>query len=167
MKNKLLILGSGGHGRVVADVAERSNIFQEISFLDNDFLTFNGRKLVNSKKVIGEISEQNIQKYSSEFTYAFVGIGDIRSRMKWLKIINNIGLNIPTIVDPSAEISKYALLEKGSFINTNVVIQCNTKIEFGSILYPLSPNCIGKLMLAKVAIGVSVYGCVFGSKCSA
>ena len=61
MKNKLLILGSGGHGRVVADVAERSNIFQEISFLDNDFLTFNGRKLVNSKKVIGEISEQNIQ----------------------------------------------------------------------------------------------------------
>ena len=134
MKYKLLILGSGGHGKVVADVAEKSNLFQEISFLDNDFLTFNGRKLVNSKKVIGEISEQNIQKYSSEFTDAFVGIGDNRIRMKWLKIINKIGLNIPTIVDPSAEISKYASLEKGSFINTNVVIQCNTKIEFGSIL---------------------------------
>ena len=134
MKYKLLILGSGGHGKVVADVAEKSNLFQEISFLDNNFLNSNSPKLVNSKKVIGEISEQNIQKYSSEFTHAFVGIGDNRIRIKWLKKINDIGLNIPTIVDPSAEISKYASLEKGSFINANVVIQCNTKIEFGSIL---------------------------------
>ena len=31
-------------------------------------------------------------------------------------------------------ISKYAFLEKGSFINTNVVIQCNVKVKSGCIL---------------------------------
>ncbi len=134
MKKKLLILGSGGHGRVVADVAEKSNLFQEISFLDNNFLSFNISKSANSKKVIGEISKQNIEKYSSEFTHAFVGIGDNKVRIKWLKEILNFNYIIPIIIDPSAEISKYTEIEKGCFINTNVVIQCNTKIKFGAIL---------------------------------
>ena len=134
MKNKLLILGSGGHGKVVADVAEKTNFFQEISFLDNTFSDSNFSKSVNSKKVIGEISKINIENYSSDFSHAFVGIGDNKIRNNWLKILGTLNFEIPTIIDPSAEISKYALLEKGCFINTNVVIQCNTRIKFGSIL---------------------------------
>ena len=134
MKNKLLIIGSGGHGRVVADVAEKSNNFKEISFLDNTFLNSNFSKSVNFKKVIGEISIRSIEKYSSEFSHAFVGIGDNKIRIKWLKILEMMNFQIPTIIDPTAEISKYAILDKGSFINTNVVIQCNAKIQFGSIL---------------------------------
>lgn len=134
MKSKLLIIGSGGHGKVVADVAEKTKLFQEISFLDNTFLNNNFSKSVNSKKVIGEISEKNIKKYSSDFSHAFVGIGDNKIRNNWLKILETMNFEIPTIIDPSAEISKYAVLEKGSFINTNVVIQCNVRIQFGSIL---------------------------------
>ena len=134
MKNKLLILGSGGHGRVVADVAEKTKFFQEISFLDNNFLNNNFSKSVNSKKVIGEISKSSIKKYSSEFSHAFVGIGDNIMRINWFKILETMNFEIPTIIDPSAEISKYAVLERGAFINTKVVVQCNAKIKFGSIL---------------------------------
>lgn len=134
MKKKLLILGCGGHGRVVADVAEKCKEYEEIAFLDNNFLNSNFSKIINSKKVIGEISKENIEKFSSIFSHLFIGIGDNKLRIKWLNIINKMGLKIPTIIDPSAQISKYANLEKGSFINTNVVIQCNSKIKFGSIL---------------------------------
>ena len=134
MKNKLLILGSGGHGRVVADVAEKTNQFEEISFLDNNFLSSHIQKSANSKTLIGEISKRSIEKYSSEFSYAFVGIGDNKIRIKWLKILDKMNFQIPIIIDPSAEISRYAEIERGSFINTNVVIQCNVKIQFGSIL---------------------------------
>ena len=134
MKNKLLILGSGGHGRVIADVAEKTKLFHDISFLDNNFLNSDFSKSTNSKKVIGEISKLNIEKYSSEFSHAFVGIGDNKIRINWFKILETMNFEIPTIIDPSAEISKYAELERGSFINTNVVIQCNSKIKFGSIL---------------------------------
>ena len=134
LKNKLLILGSGGHGRVVADVAEKTKLFHDISFLDNNFLNIDSSKSINSKKVIGEISKLNIEKYSSDFSHAFVGIGDNKIRIKWLKVLEMMNFQIPTIIDPTAEISKYATLEKGSFINTNVVIQCNVKIQFGSIL---------------------------------
>ena len=134
MKKKLLILGCGGHGRVVADVAEKCNEYEEISFLDNNYLNSNFSKIINSKKVIGEISKENIEKFSTKFSHIFLGIGDNKLRIKWLNIINKMGFKIPIIIDPSAEISKYANLEKGSFINTNVVIQCNSKIKFGSIL---------------------------------
>ena len=32
---ELIILGAGGHGRVVADIAMKSNIYEKISFLDD------------------------------------------------------------------------------------------------------------------------------------
>ena len=34
---KLLIIGAGGHGRVVADSAESTKKYQEIAFLDDCF----------------------------------------------------------------------------------------------------------------------------------
>ncbi len=134
MNSKLLILGYGGHGSVVADVAEKAYQFKEISFLDDKFLKINSKKSINSRKVLGEISLGNIEKFSSEFSHAFIGIGDNKLRIKWLKKIIKMGFIIPTIIDPSAEISKYAFLEQGSFINTNVVIQCNVKVKSGCIL---------------------------------
>ncbi|MER2000634.1 MAG: acetyltransferase, partial [Lysinibacillus sp.] len=36
MKNKLLIIGASGHGKVVADIALNVGEWEEISFLDDD-----------------------------------------------------------------------------------------------------------------------------------
>ena len=36
MKNKLIIIGAGGHGRVVADVAMSLNRWEDIVFLDDN-----------------------------------------------------------------------------------------------------------------------------------
>ena len=80
--------------------------------MDNNFLNSNFSKSVNSKKVIGEISKSNIKKYSSEFSHAFVGIGDNKIRINWLKILETLNFEIPTIIDPSAEISKYAIRKR-------------------------------------------------------
>ena len=134
MSKKLLILGSGGNGRVIADVAEKYNEFEEIAFLDKNFLNSNYSKNINSRKLIGDISRDTINKYSQEFTHAFVSIGDNKIRIKWLKELLKFDFIIPKICDPSAEISKYAEIDQGCFINTNVVIQCNARVDFGTIL---------------------------------
>lgn len=134
MNKKLLILGSGGNGRVIADVAEKCNEFDEISFLDKKFLTNNFSKNINSRKLIGDITEETIKKFSKEFTHAFVSIGDNKIRLKWLKELLKFDFIIPVICDPSAQISKYAEIDQGCFINTNVVVQCNSRVNFGSIL---------------------------------
>ena len=36
MKNKLLIIGASGHGKVVADIALKMNKWNAIEFLDDD-----------------------------------------------------------------------------------------------------------------------------------
>jgi hypothetical protein len=36
MKNKLIIIGASGRGKVVADIALKMNIWESIEFLDDD-----------------------------------------------------------------------------------------------------------------------------------
>ncbi len=131
---ELLILGCGGHGRVIADVVEKNNNYSSIFFLDNKIESSNKFKNTFNRNIIGDISLDNLRKFSNKFTDAFVGIGDNKVRIKWLEELQKLGYIIPTIIDPSAEISRYAELGKGCFINTNVVIQCNTRIDSGCII---------------------------------
>ena len=84
---KLLILGCGGHGKVVADAAEKTNEYEKISFLDD--------KITESKtnfkeNIIGVISETNLKKFAEEFSDTFVGIGDNEIRIKWLKKLKHL-----------------------------------------------------------------------------
>ena len=134
MEKKLLILGCGGHGKVVADVAEKCAHFKEISFLDKKGLGKYSNNKFFDNKIIGDINEENIGKFSQIYTHFFVGIGDNKVRIKWLKIIKKMNIKITKIIDPSAEISKYSQIDEGTFINRNVVIQCDSKIKSGSIL---------------------------------
>ena len=131
---RILIIGCGGHGKVVADAAEETNYYEKISFLDNNLEQLNKYQTNFNKNIIGDISKENIIKFSELFSHAFVGIGDNKMRMQWLKEIKTIGMQIPNIIHPSAQISKYVELEYGSFINANVVIQCNTIIKHGCII---------------------------------
>lgn len=131
---KLLILGCGGHGRVVADAAEKTNEYEEISFLDDEIDNITESKTNFQENIIGVISEKNLKKFAEEFSDTFVGIGDNKIRIKWLKKIAEFGMKIPNIIHPSAQVSKYVDLGYGCFINTNVVIQCDSKINSGCII---------------------------------
>lgn len=131
---KLLIIGCGGHGKVVAEAAEKTNIYENISFLDNKKDKLNQDQTTFTKNIIGEISKANINKFSEYYSHFFVGIGDNNIRFSLLKEIKRIGINIPNIIHPSAQISKYVQLGHGCFINTNAVIQCNSIINSGCII---------------------------------
>ena len=71
----ILILGAGGHGRVVAETAEACG-YEKISFLDD-----------HSETAIGKIGE--LQQFVKDYEFAFVGIGNNRlresSRNAWRK----------------------------------------------------------------------------------
>ena len=131
---KLLILGCGGHAKVVADAAEMSNEYQDISFLDQKNKTSKEFNTSFHQKIIGDLSESNIEHFSSDFSHAFVGIGDNFTRVRWLNKLHNLGFKIPNIIHPNAQISKYVEIGFGTFINANAVLQCNVKINSGCII---------------------------------
>lgn len=123
MKDCLLILGAGGYGRVVADTAQRQTKWRTVAFLD-DQLPLNTS--VGPWAVVGRISE--LEQFPGKFGHAVVAIGDGRKRLHELDRLERAGFSIPSVVDPSAQISSYATLGPGS------VVIAQAAINFGAVL---------------------------------
>ncbi len=124
---KLLIIGSGGHGRVIADIAMQLKRWKEIAFLDDD----ENIKSSMGFRVIGKSYEalNFIQEYD-----LFVAIGNRVIREKMHQKIKAEGCIMPTLVHPSAIIGTQVQIGEGTVIMAGVVINCCSKIGDGCIL---------------------------------
>ncbi|MFD6443001.1 acetyltransferase [Peribacillus sp. NPDC060186] len=127
MKNKLLIIGASGHGKVVADIALKMNKWASIAFLDDDASIKSSMGI----EVIGKSAEAltHINSYD-----IFVGIGNNSKREKIQKKLENEGASIPSLIHPSAVIGEQVELESGTVVMAGVVINCCTKIGKGCII---------------------------------
>ncbi|WP_336802185.1 acetyltransferase [Kaistia sp. MMO-174] len=126
-KGRLLLLGAGGHGRVVADIAEASG-WQDVSFLDDRWPQL-AQNLAWS--VIGKVDE-GIESLGG--AAAFVTIGDNRSRLRLLRRLMATGATIPVLVHPSAVVSRHAVLGAGSVVMPNAVVNAGAVIGDGVIV---------------------------------
>ncbi len=120
MKRSLLIIGAGGHGKVVAEVA-RDCGYEEIAFLDD-----------NSNEAIGKISE--MQKFSSLYKEAFVAIGNNQVRGEIISRLENEGYEIPVLMHPTAYISRTAKIQSGSVVEPKAIVNTNAEISEGCII---------------------------------
>ena len=111
----LLIIGTGGQGKVVLDCAESQ--YEKITFMTNDL---NAQKI----KDYPIIFEQNIKpEYILEnFDEIIVAIGDNKARLKLTKKYISAGIKIATIIHPNASVSKYATIDRGTVICANTAI---------------------------------------------
>ena len=127
MKN-LLILGAGGHGKVVSEIALLSKEWESIAFLDD-------RKSIDNASNIPVIGE--FDDYSSlinKYKYAFVAIGDNKLRSIWIERLSREGFIIPVLVHPFSSISKSSIIGAGSVVMAGAVINANTQIGRGCII---------------------------------
>lgn len=124
----LAILGASGHGKVVADAAERTG-WDSIYFFDDAWpeLMANGYW-----PVIGSSEEllHNLQNYDG----IVVGVGDNRIRHQKLQTLKAAGANIVSVVHPAAAISPYAELGIGSVVFANAVINAGAVVAPGAII---------------------------------
>jgi len=125
-KEKLLIIGASGHGKVVADIALRMNRWNYIAFLDD--------KVLNSSMTIDVIG-----KSSDAFTYCkdydiFVAIGNNTIRETIQTELELAGATIPILIHPNAILGEQVEIAIGSVIMAGVVINCCSKIGKGCII---------------------------------
>jgi len=125
---RLVILGAGGHGRVVADCASATDKYQEIVFLDDCLPQRNQ----NAHWSIIDTPD-NWQKYrtQSEFIVAF---GQNALRKKFTQEITNEQGKLATIIHPTAVVSNQVSIGKGTVIFANVTINFGVTIGDGCIL---------------------------------
>ena len=109
--NRLVIIGAGGHGRVIADNALK-NGYNEICFVDDsatgDCIGF---------PIVGVIGD--VEKLNDGKTDFIIGIGNNATR----KIIaEKFDVNWVSLVHPSAQLAFNARIGKGTVVMANAVV---------------------------------------------
>ncbi|WXR63025.1 acetyltransferase [Peptostreptococcaceae bacterium AGR-M142] len=127
MKDKLIIIGASGHGKVVADIAIKINKWQNIAFLDDD----ESIKTSMGLEVIGKTADAFKYKDDADF---FVAIGSNTTREKIQEKFMHEGLNIVSLLHPSAVIGTDVELGIGTVVMAGVVINSSTRIGDGCII---------------------------------
>ena len=128
MKEKLLLVGSGGLGRVVLEHALKE---YDCSFVDDGYSIGDS---VCGASIVGHISD--IDMLYSNYKNLFVSIGDNSLREKIYDRAEKIGYSFPNIIHSSVYISPFARIGKGCLFLNNVVIQNGSSVGNGVILNP-------------------------------
>lgn len=119
-KNKmkrLVILGSGGYGRTVYDVAEQ--LGYSITVLDD------------SDK---EHPLDSFSLYIDNGTQFIPAFGNNEFRLQWLKRIDEARGNLATLIHPSAYVSPKVHISEGCVILPGAIINTGTRIGKGCII---------------------------------
>jgi len=127
--SQLLILGAGGQGKVLAEVAEASGNWNSIAFLDDRHATLNGTL---RWPVLDGVRHAN--RFISSYSHAIVAVGDSTMRLGWLTMLASSGFEIPRLAHPTAWISPSARLGAGCVVMANATVQADTMIGQGSII---------------------------------
>ena len=126
---RLLIIGAGGHGAVVAESALSSEQWREIAFLDDRFPSLND---VFGFPVIG-VTAALIECLSDDSEFV-VAIGDNDVRLRYQSAIESGGGRMATVVDPSAVVSQSSQIGHGSVIMATCVINARSVLGRGVII---------------------------------
>ena len=127
MIGSLLILGAGGHGRVVADAAAAAG-WSPVAFLDDDASAAAGTRW----EILGPLD--SLPAKAKSYDGVIVAIADATRRDALLIDIDMAGLPIATIIAPSATVSPSASLAPGCMILAGAVVQIGAQLEVGCIV---------------------------------
>ena len=120
---KLAIIGCGGHGKVVADIAEK--LGYDVSFFDDD------SEKQKKNTVLGNFKSL---LSNNDFENCFVAIGDNKIRSEHLYKLKEASKKMLSLIDPSAIIAKDVLIGNGSVIMPNASINSGAQIGEGAIV---------------------------------
>lgn len=134
-KKNIIIIGAGGHARVIIDTAEQLN-FKIKGIIDINFKNQDERIL--DYPVLGDFSV--LQKIDPVNITAIVALGDIEKRAEYFHRIVKLGFSMETLIHPTAIVSKHAKIGKGVFvnvaaiINSAAIIKDNVIVNTGAII---------------------------------
>lgn len=126
MNNNIVIVGAGGHGKVIADIA-KLNGYRKIVFLDDDI------KLNKSEIYSVHGTTRDIPKYKDKFDF-IIAIGNNQIRKNITLQLNEQNIEQAVLIHPSAIIDSTVHIEEGTVIMANAVINAECKIGKGVII---------------------------------
>lgn len=125
MSKKLVIIGAGGHGKVIANIA-KLNGYDEIIFLDDD----TSKTMCGLYPVVGTSKDINNYKLDD----FIVGIGNNLIRRNITSQLLKDYYSVVTLIHPTAVVDETVQIGQGSVVMANAAINADTIIGIGCII---------------------------------
>ena len=124
-----VIIGAGGHARVVIELARATNAFSVCGLIDPrpSAQTVLGVPVIGGDEKLRVLQREGIG-------HAFVAIGDNRIRQKVAMQLALHGFIQPALTHPSAVLSPSARVEPGSLVMARAVLGTEAVLAAGAIL---------------------------------
>ncbi|MFA5338275.1 MAG: acetyltransferase [Candidatus Omnitrophota bacterium] len=159
MKKQIVLVGGGGHCKVIIDAIKLKNKFSIYGITDF--------KLAKKTKILGVPvlgkDDMLLEIFKKGIKYAFISVGsvgDCSIRKRIDKELVKIGFKLPAIIHPRAIAAKDAEIGEGTFVAAGVVINPGTRIGRNAIINTsasIDHDCeIGDF--AHIAPGVTLSG---------
>ena len=121
---RLIILGAGGYGKTVADVARQSGKYEQIYFLDDGQQT--------SDLILGTCSEY--MKFADGNTEMYPAFGNNEMRLNWMKKLSDAQIELPRLIHATAYVSPTAEVGAGTVVLPLAIINTDCRIQSGCII---------------------------------
>jgi acetyltransferase EpsM len=121
---KYVIYGASGHGKVIADILEKSDA-SVIGFLDDDSQKW-GKDILGYK--IFKYSKFMSTEYSFDECKIIIAIGDNLARKILAERLAEEGFKFGKAIHPSAVIGKNVSIGEGTVLMANSVVNAETQI---------------------------------------
>jgi sugar O-acyltransferase (sialic acid O-acetyltransferase NeuD family) len=126
---RLLIIGAGGHGRSVAEAAQRSRSYEVTAFLDD---AANRPQSVCGIPVWGSTAE--LESHRCKIDTVIVALGNNELREVLHARVKAAGLPLATVIHPAAIVSSHAVIEPGCTVMAGAVIGSMAHVAEGAIV---------------------------------
>jgi UDP-perosamine 4-acetyltransferase len=124
----LILVGAGGHAKVVLELVRASERFRVIGCVDpgssGDLL---GVPVIGSDAVLPDLRRRGVR-------HAFVALGANDVRMRVTEQVRKLGFIVPAIVSPNAVVSPTASIQPGAVLMAGVTVNALSVIGEGAIV---------------------------------
>lgn len=127
-----VIIGAGGHGRVVLDILLAAGYNNILGFLDSD-IQLHGRRM-DGMPVLGSLDLLDELIAQKDVGSAIVAIGNNGTRRHYAETLEARGLELLNAIHPSANIARNARLGRNVVVAAGATVCCHCQIGNSAIL---------------------------------
>jgi UDP-perosamine 4-acetyltransferase len=127
----VVLIGAGGHGRVVLDILRAGGVHKPVGFLDADpqltGQTIGGIPVLGQVNLLPKLKAQKVKG-------AIVSIGDNVPRRRYFRKVIDQGFELVNAVHPGSQVSATAKLGRNVVIAAGAVVSTEARIADGVIV---------------------------------
>ncbi len=163
-KEKIVLIGGGGHARVVIDAIRCATAFDIAGIVDNALKAGSNVAGIN---VLGA-DDELAKVYKKGVRYAFIGVGSVGhcdARRAIDAKIRKIGFHLPAVVHPGATVAAGVVLGDGTFVapsatinpgvvtGRNVIINTSASVDHDCAIGDFAHIAPGAVLSGGVVVG--------------